>query len=110
MFDIGTKVTKKNYTKAAIWCNKNNATINPLNWQIETLNNNISINEIKAKRALLYFNQIDPITSQISRLKDELSNEIIAAKIEYLINLRAYKIAVIKSQNPYPTEEIEDAR
>ena len=28
MFKIGDKLTKENYTQGAIWCNKNNATIN----------------------------------------------------------------------------------
>lgn len=28
MFKIGDKLTKENYTKGAIWCRKNNATIN----------------------------------------------------------------------------------
>lgn len=27
MFNIGDKLTKENYTQGAIWCNKNNATI-----------------------------------------------------------------------------------
>lgn len=28
MFKIGDKLTKENYTRGAIWCRKNNATIN----------------------------------------------------------------------------------
>lgn len=28
MFNIGDKLTKENYTQGAIWCRKNNATIN----------------------------------------------------------------------------------
>lgn len=28
MFKIGDKLTRENYTQGAIWCNKNNATIN----------------------------------------------------------------------------------
>ena len=33
MFKIGDKLTKENYTQGAIWCRKNNATINE-NWVI----------------------------------------------------------------------------
>lgn len=35
MFNIGDKLTKENYTKGAIWCNENNAVINPNTWIIE---------------------------------------------------------------------------
>lgn len=31
MFNIGDKLTKENYTQGAIWCRKNNATINEIN-------------------------------------------------------------------------------
>ena len=37
MFNIGDKLTKENYTKGAIWCNKNNCTINPDTWTIEAV-------------------------------------------------------------------------
>ena len=31
MFNIGDKLTRKNYTQGAIWCNENNATIQEIN-------------------------------------------------------------------------------
>lgn len=37
MFKIGDKLTKENYTQGAVWCNKNNATINPVTWVIEAI-------------------------------------------------------------------------
>ena len=36
MFKIGDKLIKENYTAGAIWCNKNNCTINS-NWVIEAI-------------------------------------------------------------------------
>lgn len=37
MFNIGDKLDKHNYTKGAIWCNENNAVINPDTWIIEAI-------------------------------------------------------------------------
>ena len=37
MFNIGDKLDKSNYTQGAIWCNKNNCTINPDTWIIEAV-------------------------------------------------------------------------
>ena len=34
MFNIGDKLDKHNYTKGAIWCNENNAVINPDTWSL----------------------------------------------------------------------------
>lgn len=34
---IGKKLTKKTYTQGAMWCNANNARINPDTWIIETI-------------------------------------------------------------------------
>lgn len=57
MFKIGDKLTRENYTQGAIWCRKNNATINedlvivaiPEPTQEEI--NAIRIQELKAKLA-----------------------------------------------------------
>ncbi len=35
--NIGTKLTKENYTAGAIWCNENHARINPETYVIETI-------------------------------------------------------------------------
>lgn len=36
MFEVGYKLTKENYTEGAVWCNKNNCTINS-EWEIVAL-------------------------------------------------------------------------
>lgn len=48
MFKIGDKLTKENYTQGAIWCNKNNATINPVTWVIEAIPEP-TVEELQAK-------------------------------------------------------------
>lgn len=35
--NIGTKLTKENYTAGAVWCNENHARINPETYVIETI-------------------------------------------------------------------------
>lgn len=37
MFNIGYELDKVNYTQGAIWCNENNAQINPETWVIEKI-------------------------------------------------------------------------
>jgi len=37
MFNIGDKLTKKNYADGAVWCNENNCSINPNTWEIEKI-------------------------------------------------------------------------
>lgn len=64
--------------------------------------------EIRANRAFLYKELVDPITSHISRLKDEEQTEEIKAEIETLIAERAAKVVEIKERLPYPVEEDVD--
>lgn len=61
--------------------------------------------EVKASRARLYKELVDPITSHIQRLRDEEQTDDIVAQIEALKAERQAKIAEIKEQNPYPVEE-----
>lgn len=61
--------------------------------------------EIRANRAFLYKELVDPITSHISRLRDEEQTDDILAEIEALKAERQAKIAEIKELNPYPVEE-----
>ena len=58
--------------------------------------------EQSEKRAEAYRNEVDPITSHIERLRDE---EPDSPKIAELLAERSAKVAEIKEQYPYPTEE-----
>jgi hypothetical protein len=62
MFNIGDKLTKENYTQGAIWCNKNNATINE-DWVIVEIPVHIPTNEeISKMRQSAYAERTDPLT------------------------------------------------
>lgn len=57
--------------------------------------------EIKALRAKEYIIAIDPITAEISRLKDEEATPENQLKINELMQLRKTKVEEIKTQYPY---------
>lgn len=61
--------------------------------------------EVRLTRASLYQEKVDPITSQIQRLRDEEQTEDVVAEIEALLAERAAVVAEIKEQNPYPVVE-----
>ena len=61
--------------------------------------------EQSAKRAAAYLVEIDPITAQIQRLRDETEPD--KEKIAALIAERAAKVAEIKALYPYPAEPAE---
>ena len=109
MFKIGDKLTKENYTQGAIWCNKNNCTINS-NWVIEAVVVPEQTREdIEKIRRQLYIAEVDPITAHINRLRDEeaTTNEL-EAEIAKLIEERKQLVEEIKASNPYPAEPIVD--
>ena len=64
-------------------------------------------NAVKEIRASLYNSYVDPITSQINRLRDEEQTEEIIAEIDALKVKRAEIVAKIKEENPYPEEKEE---
>ena len=57
--------------------------------------------EIQQIRKQLYIAEVDPITAQIQRLRDEEQSNEIAQKIEQLIIIRNAKVKEIKDKNPY---------
>lgn len=61
--------------------------------------------EVEANRAFLYQQLVDPITSHISRLRDEEQTDDILAQIEALKAERKAKIDEVKKLHPYPVEE-----
>ena len=111
MFNIGDILTKENYTQGAIWCNENNAMIEKIgsDYVIVAIPEPAPLTkeEVNAVRKQLYTTQVDPITSHISRLKDEEQTPEVIADIERLKAERAEIVAKIKEENPYPVEEID---
>ena len=107
MFRIGDKLTKENYTDGAIWCNYNNCTINTDYVIVEIPTPVLTYEEVSARREVLYREKVDPLTSQIQRLRDEEQTEEVIAEIEKLIEKRNKIVATIKEENPYPTENEE---
>lgn len=65
--------------------------------------------EVSETRKQLYTSQVDPLTAQISRLRDEPQTEELIAEIEALKAERAAIVAKIKEENPYPAEPTETA-
>lgn len=60
--------------------------------------------EVSETRKQLYTKLVDPLTSQINRLRDEPQTEELIAEIEALKVERSELVAKIKEENPYPTE------
>ena len=64
--------------------------------------------EISVTRKRLYTDLVDPLTSQIQRLRDEEQTERIISQIESLKNERSELVKKIKEENPYPiSSEVE---
>lgn len=64
--------------------------------------------EISEQRRQLYISLVDPLTSQIQRLRDEEQTEGIISQIESLKNERSELVKKIKEENPYPiSPEVE---
>lgn len=66
--------------------------------------------EVSETRKQLYTKLVDPLTSQISRLRDEpVMTDEINAEIERLKVERSELVERIKEENPYPVEPTETA-
>lgn len=109
---IGQVFTGKYPAGAAIWCNANNAHIEKSGNKIikyKIVENPEPLppthEEIRLARAMAYQSEVDPITSHISRLRDEEQTEEIIAEIAELIAERSAKVEEIKERLPYPVEE-----
>ena len=57
--------------------------------------------EIEVKRRALYLEQVDPLTAQIERLRDEEQTPEIVAEIASLQTERTTRVAQIRQENPY---------
>lgn len=63
---------------------------------------------IRATREMLYRGTVDPLTSQISRLRDGALSPEVEQEIQALILQRSELVAKIREENPYIEESLPD--
>lgn len=63
---------------------------------------------IRATREMLYRGTVDPLTVQISRLRDEVQSPEVEQEIQDLILQRSELVAKIREENPYIEESLPD--
>lgn len=63
---------------------------------------------IRSTREMLYRSNVDPITSQISRLRDDVQSPEVEQEIQDLITKRSELVAKIREENPYIEESLPD--
>ena len=109
-FYIGQEFEDTYPEMADLWCHANNAHLIQIGSKYIIVSNESmplpTKEDIKLFRANAYLLEVDPITSHISRLRDEEQTEGVKQEIEDLIAERSAKVLEIKAQFPYPEEEI----
>lgn len=63
---------------------------------------------IRFTREMLYRGTVDPLTSQISRLRDEEQSPEVEQEIQTLLVQRSELVAKIREENPYIEESLPD--
>lgn len=63
---------------------------------------------IRATREMLYRGTVDPLTAQISRLRDEVQSPEVEQEIQTLLAQRSELVAKIREENPYLEEPLPD--
>lgn len=63
---------------------------------------------IRSTREMLYRGTVDPITSQISRLRDDVQSPEVEQEIQSLLVKRTELVAKIREENPYIEESLPD--
>lgn len=63
---------------------------------------------IRATREMLYGSTVDPLTSQISRLRDDVQSPEVEQEIQSLLVQRSELVAKIREENPYIEESLPD--
>lgn len=63
---------------------------------------------IRVTREMLYRGNVDPLTSQISRLRDEEQSPEVEQEIQNLLAQRSELVAKIREENPYIEESLPD--
>lgn len=63
---------------------------------------------IRSTREMLYRGTVDPLTSQISRLRDDVQSPEVEQEIQSLLVQRSELVAKIREENPYIEESLPD--
>lgn len=63
---------------------------------------------IRSTREMLYRGTVDPLTSQISRLRDDVQSPEVEQEIQNLLVQRSELVAKIREENPYIEEPAPD--
>lgn len=63
---------------------------------------------IRSTREMLYRGTVDPLTSQISRLRDDVQSPEVEQEIQALLAQRSELVAKIREENPYIEESLPD--
>lgn len=63
---------------------------------------------IRSTREMLYRGTVDPLTAQISRLRDEEQSPEVEQEIQTLLIQRSELVAKIREENPYIEESLPD--
>ena len=63
---------------------------------------------IRSTREMLYRGTVDPLTAQISRLRDDVQSPEVEQEIQNLLVQRSELVAKIREENPYIEESLPD--
>ena len=63
---------------------------------------------IRSTREMLYRGTVDPLTAQISRLRDDVQSPEVEQEIQALLTQRSELVAKIREENPYIEEPLSD--
>lgn len=63
---------------------------------------------IRSTREMLYRGTVDPLTAQISRLRDDVQSPEVEQEIQSLLVQRSELVAKIREENPYIEESLPD--
>ena len=107
---VNKPYTNKEYADLAVYCNQNNCHIEDKGSYLESVENPAQLpptkEEQEQNRANAYKQEVDPITSHISRLRDTTPmTEEIEQEIAQLIEERDAKVEEVKERYPYPAGE-----
>lgn len=108
---INKPYTNEQYAQLAIYCNETDCHIEDKGNYLESVPNEHTAptyEEQKEARAEAYRIEVDPITSQISRLRDEEQTPEIIQEIDELLKKRSEVVKDIQERYPYPVEEEDE--
>lgn len=105
---VNKPYTNKEYADLAVYCNQNDCHIEDKGDYLESVQNEHpapTYEEQREARSEAYRQEVDPITSQISRLRDEEQTPEIIEKINELLQKRNELVIDIQERYPYPVGE-----